>query len=340
VNLLGSDRPAKDAKRPRRGPRRLGMTHGRAATALFLSLALPLLACAASILPFTTDGCSRFPDGTWGEPTRWRQCCLDHDLAYWRGGSYAERLAADQTLQACLNSNGEPEVGALMLLGVRLGGSPWWPTPFRWGYGWPYLRGYQPLTPEEKELVLDRLLADEVQPPSVWTQEAVPVPSAVVRNWFQVAPGLYRSAQPTAAGFREIAGHGITTILNLRAFHNDDKAAAGNDLELARVPMQAFSVGDAEVIAALRVIRDAPGPVLVHCLHGADRTGTIIAMYRIVEQGWEKEAAIAEMTGGGFGFHAVFNNLPDYIRQADIDRIRSALAEPGPAEALRPARAE
>jgi len=299
-----------------------------AAVALLMLLAVPLLAAAGTLLPFTTDGCSRFPDGTWTQPDRWRQCCLDHDLAYWRGGSYAERLSADQTLQACLKSNGEPEIGALMLLGVRIGGSPWWPTPFRWGYGWPYLRAYQPLTPEEKELVLGRLLTDDVQPPSAWTQEALPVPSAVVRNWFQVAPGLYRSAQPTAAGFREIAGHGITTVLNLRVFHNDERAAAGNDLELVRVPMQAFSVGDDEVIAALRVIRQAPGPVLVHCLHGADRTGTIIAMYRIVEQGWEKEAAIAEMTGGGFGFHAVFNNLPDYVRRADIERIRAALAEP------------
>ena len=52
-------------------------------------------------------------------------------------------------------------------------------------------------------------------------------------------------------------------------------------------------------------IRRASGPVLVHCLHGSDRTGTIVAMYRIVEQGWTREAAIAEMTGGGYGYHAV-----------------------------------
>jgi len=235
-------------------------------------------------------------------------------------------------LQACLEANGESEIGALMLLGVRLGGSPWWPTPFRWGYGWSYMRGYQPLTPQEKALARDRLLADGVQPPQAWSEEAVPVPSAVLRNWFQVAPKLYRSAQPSAAGFREIAARGITTVLNLRAFHSDDAAAAESGLQLARVPMQAFGVGDTEVIAALRIIRRASGPVLVHCLHGSDRTGTIVAMYRIVEQGWAKEAAIAEMTGGGYGFHAIFGNLPDYIRRADVERIRSALEQPEAAD--------
>jgi len=99
--------------------------------------------------PFTTDGCSWFPDGTFENHQLWRECCIEHDKAYWRGGTYKERQAADQQLAECVASNGKPNLGTLMQAGVRVGGSPFWPTPFRWGYGWPYLRGYQALTAEE-----------------------------------------------------------------------------------------------------------------------------------------------------------------------------------------------
>jgi hypothetical protein len=102
------------------------------------------------IRPFTTDGCSAFRDGTPNHQTLWHSCCVEHDKAYWRGGTYAERVAADKALQRCVASVGEPRIGALMLAGVRVGGSPFWPTRFRWGYGWPWPRGYGSLTPEER----------------------------------------------------------------------------------------------------------------------------------------------------------------------------------------------
>ncbi len=103
--------------------------------------------------PFTTDGCSEFPDGTLNHKDLWLKCCVAHDKKYWAGGTYQERLQADQELNACVESVGEPAIAALMLAGVRVGGSPYWPTRFRWGYGWPYTHGYRALTPEEKEQV-------------------------------------------------------------------------------------------------------------------------------------------------------------------------------------------
>ena len=44
-----------------------------------------------------------------------------------------------------------------MLGGVRVGGSPYWPTQFRWGYGWPYPRGYQALSPDERTLAVGEI---------------------------------------------------------------------------------------------------------------------------------------------------------------------------------------
>ena len=103
--------------------------------------------------PFTTDGCSQFPDGTLSHKTLWLKCCTEHDQKYWAGGTFDERLQADQELRACVKSTGEPAIAELMLAGVRVGGSPWWPTKFRWGYGWPYTHGYRALSAEELEQV-------------------------------------------------------------------------------------------------------------------------------------------------------------------------------------------
>jgi len=125
-----------------------------------------LTACATPghLKPFTTDGCSRFPDGTQAHRTLWLACCTAHDLAYWRGGTYAEREQADKTLRRCVASVGQPEIAALMLAGVRVGGSPFWPTSYRWGYGWPWPRGYGALTAEEQAQVTRAMQQVSVPP--------------------------------------------------------------------------------------------------------------------------------------------------------------------------------
>lgn len=111
---------------------------------------------APKLEPFASDGCSEFPDGTLGQQDLWLNCCTAHDRAYWLGGTYAEREAADDALEQCVAQVGQPEVALVMLAGVRVGGSPFWPTRFRWGYGWPYWngwlpRGYRQLTEAERE---------------------------------------------------------------------------------------------------------------------------------------------------------------------------------------------
>jgi hypothetical protein len=103
--------------------------------------------------PFTTDGCSEFPDGTPAHRDLWHRCCVEHDLKYWAGGTFDERLQADIELRSCVTAVGEPAIAEMMLGGVRVGGSPWWPTSFRWGYGWPYTNGYRALTPLQQEQV-------------------------------------------------------------------------------------------------------------------------------------------------------------------------------------------
>ncbi|WP_019614857.1 hypothetical protein [Psychromonas ossibalaenae] len=119
---------------------------------LLLVLGLPFVH-ADTLAPFTSDGCSAFPDGTIEQNKLWLSCCEIHDYDYWKGGTYQQRIDSDKALKRCVTKVGEPEVALLMLLGVRVGGTPFLPTSFRWGYGWPYPRFYGALTELERQQV-------------------------------------------------------------------------------------------------------------------------------------------------------------------------------------------
>lgn len=129
----------------------------KSGTGIALAAALMLGACASPrvLRDFTTDGCSLFPDSA-GDAC-WADCCVEHDRAYWRGGTADERRHADAALRECVARTGRTTLAGLMHAGVRIGGLPLWPTGFRWGYGWGYGRGYAPLTPEEQRDAQDRL---------------------------------------------------------------------------------------------------------------------------------------------------------------------------------------
>ena len=118
-----------------------------------IALCALLSGCQQTLKPFTSDGCSSFPDGTLKQRTLWLQCCTSHDRTYWKGGTYDERLESDKELRMCVTEVGQPEIANLMLAGVRVGGSPIWPTSYRWGYGWPYPKWYGELSPDEVEQV-------------------------------------------------------------------------------------------------------------------------------------------------------------------------------------------
>ena len=78
---------------------------------------------------FVGDGCSSWPDGDY------RECCVAHDRAYFRGGTKAERKAADKQLRDCVRAKGHKYISVMMFWGVRIGGVPWLPLPSRWGFG-------------------------------------------------------------------------------------------------------------------------------------------------------------------------------------------------------------
>lgn len=132
------------------------MATNRIQGALAIITAVLLSACTSAqpLQPFSTDGCSLFPDQSSISKSGWCSCCLAHDLAYWRGGTADERLKADQELKSCvLAASGSAELADLMFAGVRTGGGPYFFTPYRWGYGWSFGRLYQPLSRREEAQV-------------------------------------------------------------------------------------------------------------------------------------------------------------------------------------------
>jgi protein tyrosine/serine phosphatase len=161
--------------------------------------------------------------------------------------------------------------------------------------------------------------------PAQW---AIPITMAGAGNLHKINEGLYRSAQPTREGMINLEKMGIKTVINLRAFHSDSDEISGTTLLNDALSVKTWHIEDEDVIRVLRTIQKKEnGPFLIHCLHGADRTGVMSALYRIVVQGWTKEDALKEMVDGGYGFHPVWTNIITYVKNVDVEKIKHAVAE-------------
>jgi protein tyrosine/serine phosphatase len=156
--------------------------------------------------------------------------------------------------------------------------------------------------------------------PAEWAQ---PVQRPGLPNLHKVTNVLYRGAQPTAEGMKELAALGVKTVVNLRAFHSDEDLLKGTGLAYEPIPMKAWHPEREDVLRFLSIVTDTNRqPVFVHCQHGADRTGIMNALYRMVIQGWSREQAIKEMTEGGYGFHPVWINLVKFVHDYDVNAIK------------------
>ena len=151
---------------------------------------------------------------------------------------------------------------------------------------------------------------------------ATPIKSQYLDNFYQLDAKVYRSAQPDAKGFQDLQKRGIRNVLSFRDQHSDSNGARGTTLKLYRIQMESGEIKTPQVVEALRIIKGADGPIVIHCWHGADRTGLISALYRIVFQNWTKADAIDELMHGGFGYHPIYKSGPEYIEKADIETIK------------------
>lgn len=126
------------------------------------------------------------------------------------------------------------------------------------------------------------------------------VEPSVLKNYQAVEGSIYRGAQPDEDGFRELARRGIHTVIDLRGSggRSTKEAALVSSLgmQYINIPLDGFQAPTADQVSKLLTLLEdeKTGPVFVHCRRGADRTGTILALYRIEHDHWENQKALDE----------------------------------------------
>jgi tyrosine-protein phosphatase SIW14 len=134
---------------------------------------------------------------------------------------------------------------------------------------------------------------------------------AGVPNFYQVNDHLFRGAQPTNEGFQSLAKLGVKTIIDLREAGSrsvaEQKVVEAAGMRYVTIPFQGMSApSPANVAKVLALFNDtSAGPVFVHCRRGADRTGTVIACYRISHDGWDNQKALQEAKTDGMSWTEV-----------------------------------
>ena len=147
-------------------------------------------------------------------------------------------------------------------------------------------------------------------------------------NLYRIDDKLYRSEQPVAEDSEAIVKLGIQSVINLGFFdRNDDDYLKAYGLTLLNRPLLSWSIKPKEIAEILYLIekQQQNGAVLIHCYHGADRTGLIAGMYRIIYQGWPVEEAKAEMQHGPYGYHSIWKNIANLFTEEKVKQVKMHL---------------
>ncbi len=153
--------------------------------------------------------------------------------------------------------------------------------------------------------------------------DAESIKKGELTNLFKISDHIYRSEQPGSADWGELAGEGIVTVINLRHGNTDVKANTLKRLNYIHLPMKAYCIKYEKMVECLKLINKSGGASLVHCLHGSDRTGCVIACCRMVFCGWTREKAIDEFLQEKFGYHHFwFPGIKKFLEEVDIEKLK------------------
>ena len=152
------------------------------------------------------------------------------------------------------------------------------------------------------------------------------------KNFYVVNKNIYRSGQPSEEEFASLhVHHGVRSVLNLRMLHSDKKLIDAvnrrwpDAIKLYEVQLLSGFISEADLCKVLTVIREAPKPLLIHCLHGSNRTGCTVAASRIIFDNWSVEAAIAELSKPEYGHSKIYRNIPKLLRKTDWTKVKSTI---------------
>jgi len=139
-----------------------------------------------------------------------------------------------------------------------------------------------------------------------------------IPNFHRVNEHVYRGGQPTERAWTILAYLGVKTIIDLRpagehSISTEAQAVEATKMHYVNVPMSGIGAPrDEDVSEVLSFLdSDSAWPVFVHCRHGVDRAGTVIACYRIEHDHWPNQEALKEAKA--LGLHWVEVGMRHYI---------------------------
>src|SRR5579863_3395528 len=159
-----------------------------------------------------------------------------------------------------------------------------------------------------------------------------------IGNFSQVDSHVYRGAQPTREGLNYLAKIGVKTVVDLREPGErslaEERAVTAAGMQYVNVPMTGLTPPtEAEITKILALLEDdTTGPVFVHCMRGADRTGAVIAAYRIEHDHWDNARALSEAKSLGMSFfqlprqHYILGFQPRTLQASAVARSVPATA--------------
>lgn len=152
-------------------------------------------------------------------------------------------------------------------------------------------------------------------------------PFSDIPNFRQVSPLLYRGGKPSLRGWEKLKSLGVKTVINLEETNkrnNRESAGETTGIKVFRLPISLYNApGDEQVFSFLEIVSAKENqPVFIHCNNGRDRTGVMIALYRIVMDGWTIKNAYREAVALGY--------WPYYGEDAPLKKFIHQLKEKKP----------
>jgi tyrosine-protein phosphatase SIW14 len=134
-------------------------------------------------------------------------------------------------------------------------------------------------------------------------------------NVGRIDPAVYRGAQPLPEGYTTLKKMGIRTVINLRTTSSEKQAVEAAGMKSVEIPLSVWTDINPKTIDGIIDIMKNPAsqPVFLHCRQGRDRTGIVVAAYRMKVNGWSLAEAEAEMQS--FGFNDIWHELKESIRE-------------------------
>jgi uncharacterized protein (TIGR01244 family) len=184
------------------------------------------------------------------------------------------------------------------------------------------------------QLVLTLFVLSALAPQSAAAEEAAA--DVPIDRFHQVDEHLYRRAQPTELGLTRLHQLGIRTILNIRdegdaAVENERRLVESLGMRFVHIPIKDGNIFNWSrriptdtVRRFFDVLGSVPGPVFIHCKRGTDRTGALVAIYRIARNGWDAARALQEANERGM--RPWYRGLRKQIETFDASVIQSAPA--------------